>query len=149
MKMYRQYMKIALEEARTAYQEGEVPVGAVVVKGNKIISKAHNMTESLGDATAHAEILALREAGKVLGGWRLNGCTMVITLEPCSMCAGAIVEARLDRLVIGAFDFKAGAAGSVYNIVQDKRFNHQVKVIYGVLQEECAGLLKEFFKHKR
>ncbi len=147
--MYEEYMKLALEEARIAFQEGEVPVGAVIVKEGKLISKAHNMTETLGDATAHAEILAIREAGRVLGGWRLNGCTMAVTMEPCPMCAGAIVEARLDRLVTGAFDFKSGAAGSVYNIVQDKRLNHRVQVIYGVLQDECTNLLKSFFMDKR
>ncbi|MBA1335644.1 MAG: tRNA-specific adenosine-34 deaminase [Firmicutes bacterium] len=147
--MYENFMKVALEEARTAFQKGEVPVGAVIIKEDRIIAKAHNRVESLNDATAHAEVLAIREAGKELGGWRLEDCTMVVTLEPCSMCAGAMVEARLKKLVVGAFDFKAGAAGSVYNIVQDKRLNHRLEVVYGVLQDECSELLREFFRARR
>ena len=107
------------------------------------------MTETLYDASAHAEIYAIREAGKILRGWRLNDCTMFVTLEPCAMCAGAIVEARIDKLVIGAYDYKSGAAGTVYNIVQDKRLNHYVKVIYGVLQDDCSALLKNFFEQRR
>lgn len=148
-KVYENFMQVALEEARTAFQKGEVPVGAVIIKEDKVIAKAHNMVESLNDATAHAEILAIREAGKELKGWRLEDCTMVVTLEPCSMCAGAMVEARLKKLVVGAFDFKAGAAGSLYNIVQDKRLNHRLEVVYGVLQDECSELLREFFRNKR
>lgn len=147
--MYEDYMRVALEEARTAFRQGEVPVGAVIVKEGRIISKAHNLIETLSDATAHAEILAIRKAGQKMKGWRLEGCTLAVTLEPCPMCAGAIVEARIKKLVIGAFDFKAGAAGSVYNIVQDRRFNHRVEVLYGVLQDECSELLKEFFRDKR
>lgn len=147
--MYEDYMRVALEEARTAFRQGEVPVGAVIVKEGRIISKAHNLIETLSDATAHAEILAIRKAGQKMKGWRLEGCTLAVTLEPCPMCAGAIVEARIKKLVIGAFDFKTGAAGSVYNIVQDRRFNHRVEVLYGVLQDECSELLKEFFRDKR
>jgi tRNA(adenine34) deaminase len=147
--VYEDYMRVALEEARTAFRQGEVPVGAVIVKEGRIISKAHNLIETLSDATAHAEILAIRKAGQKMKGWRLEGCTLAVTLEPCPMCAGAIVEARIKKLVIGAFDFKAGAAGSVYNIVQDRRFNHRVEVLYGVLQDECSELLKEFFRDKR
>ncbi len=147
--MYSKFMELALQEARTAFAKGEVPVGAVIVKGGEVISTAHNLVETLKDATAHAEMLAIREAGSRLGGWRLKGCTMAVTLEPCPMCAGAILQARLDTLVIGALDFEAGAAGSVYNIVQDRRLNHNVKVIYGVMQGESAELLKEFFKQKR
>jgi tRNA(adenine34) deaminase len=147
--VYEDYMRVALEEARTAFRQGEVPVGAVIVKEGRIISKAHNLIETLSDATAHAEILAIRKAGQKMKGWRLEGCTLAVTLEPCPMCAGAIVEARIKKLVIGAFDFKTGAAGSVYNIVQDRRFNHRVEVLYGVLQDECSELLKEFFRDKR
>ncbi|MDD3298331.1 MAG: tRNA adenosine(34) deaminase TadA [Bacillota bacterium] len=147
--MYSSYMELALQEARTAFEKGEVPVGAVIVKDRHILSTAHNLTETLKDPTAHAEILAIRKACERLGGWRLEDCAMVVTLEPCPMCAGAIVQARLDGLVIGAFDFKAGAAGSVYNIVQDRRLNHRVRVVYGVMQEECSELLKRFFYEKR
>lgn len=147
--MHEELMRLALKEAYTAFGKGEVPVGAVIIKDGKVIARAHNLVETTKDATAHAEILAIRKAGQALGNWRLNGCTMAVTLEPCPMCAGAVVEARLDCLVIGAFDFKAGAAGSVYNIVQDRRLNHRVRVIYGVLQEECESILKEFFRRKR
>jgi tRNA(adenine34) deaminase len=147
--VYSKYMELALEEARTAFAKGEVPVGAVIVKGDRVLSRAHNLTETLGDATAHAEVLAIGAACRGLGGWRLEGCTMAVTLEPCPMCAGAIVQARLDTVVVGAFDFKAGAAGSVYNIVQDRRLNHRAKVVYGVMQEECSELLKRFFQQKR
>jgi tRNA(adenine34) deaminase len=142
-------MKLALQEARTAFGKGEVPVGAVIVRGQEVLSSAHNLTETLKDATAHAEILAIGEACRRLGGWRLEGCTMLVTLEPCPMCAGAIVQARLDTVVIGAFDFNAGAAGSVYNIVRDKRLNHRARVVYGVMQEECSELLRQFFREKR
>ncbi len=147
--MHAKYMELALLEAHTAFKKGEVPVGAVIVKGEEILSRAHNLTETLKDATAHAEIIAIREACRRLGGWRLEGCTMVVTLEPCAMCAGAIVQARLDYVVIGAFDFNAGAAGSVYNIVQDKRLNHRAKVVYGVMQDQCSELLKQFFQGRR
>lgn len=147
--MYTRYMKLALQEARTAFAKGEVPVGAVIIRDGKAIAAAHNLTETRGDATAHAEMLAIRKACQRLGGWRLEGCTMAATLEPCPMCAGAIVQARLDCIVIGAFDFRAGAAGSVYNIVQDKRLNHSTRVIYGVMQQECSELLKKFFQQRR
>ncbi len=147
--MHARHMELALEEARTAFAKGEVPVGAVIVRDEKIISRAHNLIETMKDATAHAEILAIRKACQRLGGWRLEGCTMAVTLEPCPMCAGAIVQARLDCVVIGAFDFNAGAAGSVYNIVRDKRLNHSARVVYGVMQEECSELLKKFFRERR
>jgi tRNA(adenine34) deaminase len=143
------YMSLALEEARTAFLQGEVPVGAVIVKEGSVLSRAHNMTEELNDPTAHAEVLALRWAGEAIGDWRLKECTMYVTLEPCVMCAGAIAAARIDQLVIGAFDYKAGAAGSVYNVVQDVGLGHRVRVVYGILQQECELLLKEFFKNRR
>jgi tRNA(adenine34) deaminase len=147
--IYDRYMSMALEEARTAFMQGEVPVGAVIVREGSVLSRAHNMTEALNDPTAHAEVLALRKAGEALGDWRLNECTMFVTLEPCVMCAGAIAEARISQLVIGAFDYKAGAAGSVYNVVQDVGLGHRVRVVYGILQQECELLLKEFFKNRR
>jgi tRNA(adenine34) deaminase len=143
------YMSLALEEARTAFLQGEVPVGAVIVKEGSVLSRAHNMTEELNDPTAHAEVLALRWAGEAIGDWRLKECTMYVTLEPCVMCAGAIAAARIDQLVIGAFDYKAGAAGSVYNVVQDIGLGHRVRVVYGILQQECERLLKEFFQNRR
>ncbi len=143
------YMEIALAQAQDAYLHGEVPVGAVLVKGGKVIAACKNRCEELKDPTAHAEILALREAGQALGGWRLPGCTLYVTLEPCPMCAGALVQARLERLVYGAADPKGGACGTLYNIVQDKRLNHRLTVTCGVLEKECATLLRDFFQSRR
>lgn len=145
----RKYMNAALEEAKKACAAGEIPIGAVIVKDNKIISRAHNETESLKDPTAHAEMRAIRRAAKVLGGWRLTGCEMFVTAEPCSMCAGAIVWARIEKLYIGTMDPKSGACGSVFNIPQEKKLNHFVKIETGLMQEECSRLMKDFFKQLR
>ena len=142
-------MNAALEEAKKACAAGEIPIGAVIVKDNKIISRAHNETESLKDPTAHAEMRAIRRAAKVLGGWRLTGCEMFVTAEPCSMCAGAIVWARIEKLYIGTMDPKSGACGSVFNIPQEKKLNHFVKIETGLMQEECSRLMKDFFKQLR
>lgn len=139
----------ALKEARKAFDIDEVPVGAVIVKDGSIIARAYNTREMSQDATAHAEILAIKKACEAMGSWRLIGCTLYVTLEPCPMCAGAIILARLDRVVFGAWDPKAGAAGSVVNLFEVERFNHHPEVISGVLAEECGALLKEFFRQKR
>ncbi|GAA2391860.1 tRNA adenosine(34) deaminase TadA [Streptomyces coeruleofuscus] len=141
-------MRLALDEAAEAVRGGDVPVGAVVLApdGTTVLAAGHNEREAGGDPTAHAEVLALRRAAAVLGRWRLAGCTLVVTLEPCTMCAGAIQQSRVDRLVYGARDDKAGAAGSLWDLVRDRRLNHRPEVIEGVLAGECAGLLTEFFR---
>jgi len=151
-----EYMKIAIEEAKKAASEDEVPVGAIVVflpagrhGGGDIIAKARNECESRQDPTAHAEILAIQKAAKKLGSWRLYGCKMYVTKEPCPMCAGAIFQARIDELIYGAADVKAGAAGTLYNITNDERLNHQTAVTFGICEEECRKLLQDFFKKKR
>ena len=146
---HEDWMDHALAFARKAAELDEVPVGAVFVYENRIVAVAHNERESGRDPTAHAEILALKRASQALGRWRLSGGTLYVTLEPCPMCAGALVNARVDRLVYGASDPKAGAVGSLYNIVQDERLNHQIEVIGGVSKEECAKLLTAFFRAKR
>lgn len=143
------YMTEALIEAKKAAALGEIPVGAIVEKGGVIIGRGHNRTESDKDPTCHAEMLALRQAAQALGGWRLSGCRLYVTAEPCPMCAGAIVLARIQTLFIGTMDPKTGACGSLYNIPQDSRLNHAVDIQTGILQEECAGILKEFFRHLR
>lgn len=142
-------MREAIQEANEAARKGEVPIGAVIVINDQIIAKAHNLREITGDPTAHAEVLVIREAAKVKRHWRLLGATLYTTLEPCPMCAGAMVMARITRLVYGASDPKAGAAGSIMNIVQDLRLNHRLDVTGGVMETECGELLKEFFKEKR
>ena len=142
-------MELALEDARLALGWGDVPIGAVVVRGHEVLSAAGNERERAADPTAHAEILALRGAAAAAGSWRLDGCTMYVTLEPCAMCAGAIVLARLDRLVLGAPDPKAGFAGSLGNLVQDPRLNHAVSITAGVLAEECGDVLRRFFRDRR
>jgi len=144
-----EFMHIALAEARMAAESGEVPVGAVIVRGGEVIAVAGNEREEKKDPTAHAEILAIRLAARKLGGWRLFGCTIYVTVEPCPMCAGAIYQSRIDRLVYGAPDDKAGAAGTLMNIVQDERLNHRVEVTGGVLAGESAAILKEFFLSRR
>lgn len=145
----RRWMKQALREAEHAFNAGEVPVGAVVVWGEEIVGRGHNMVEQLNDPTAHAEIIAVTAACETLGQKFLNGCTLYVTLEPCPMCAGAIVWARLDRLVFGAFDAKAGSASTLYNIPQDARLNHQVEVVSGLESEQAAALLRDFFRQRR
>lgn len=143
------FMKIALEEAKKAAQIDEVPVGAVIVRDGIIISQAHNMREIAKDATAHAEMIAIKKACEALGGWRLIGCEMYVTLEPCLMCSGAILQARIEKLYIGTMDPKAGAAGSVINVFEDYWFHHRCEIEKGVLREECSSILKYFFKKKR
>jgi len=143
------FMREALKEAGYAFEDGEVPVGAVIVHQGRVIGRAHNQGECLKDPTAHAEMIAITQAAAALDRWRLTGCTLYVTLEPCTMCAGAIVLARIDRLVYGAADPKAGACGSLMNIVQDPRLNHRVEVIGGVLAEESSALLREFFHQRR
>ena len=143
------FMKQALAEAKKAGTEGEIPIGAVIVRNGEIIAAARNMREKENDATSHAEIIAIREAGKKIGSWRLSECDMYVTLEPCPMCAGALIQSRIRTLYYGASDPKAGAAGSVVNLLSIKDFNHKVDVIAGILEDECASLLKEFFKDLR
>ena len=142
-------MKEALAEAKKAAAAGEVPVGAVIVKDGEIVGRGHNETETAKDPTAHAEMIAIRQAAKNLGGWRLTDCTMYVTTEPCSMCAGAIVWSRISRLFIGTMDPKSGACGSVFNIPQESRLNHFVEIETGLMQEECSSLMKSFFKELR
>jgi tRNA(adenine34) deaminase len=142
-------MRLALEEARAAGAGGDVPVGAVIVRGDEILARAGNAREREQDPTAHAEILALRQASRAIGSWHLEGCALVVTLEPCAMCAGAVVLARLDRLVFGASDPKAGFAGSLGDLVRDGRLNHEVDVTVGVLAEECGEILRAFFAERR
>ena len=143
------FMKEALLEARKAYRLGEVPVGAILVKEGLIVSRGYNQKETFGDPTSHAEILTLKGAGLQLGHWRLSGTTLYVTLEPCPMCAGALVQARVDRLVYGTEDPKTGAVKSIYCITTDDRLNHSLEVTGGVMEEACSSLLKEFFKNRR
>jgi tRNA(adenine34) deaminase len=142
-------MRAAIQQARRAEQAGDVPIGAVVARGGEIIAAAHNRRIIDADPTAHAEMLALRLAAAALGDWRLVGCTLAVTLEPCCMCAGAMVLARIDRLVYGAADPKAGAVDTLYRICSDRRLNHQVEVVAGVLADECGRMLEEFFRRQR
>ena len=143
-------MRLALQEARAALATQDVPVGAVVLSpAGEVIGRGRNAREATGDPTAHAEVLALRAAATAAGSWRLDGCTLVVTLEPCTMCAGALVLARVPRVVFGAWDAKAGAAGSVRDVVRDSRLNHVVEVLGGVLEAECAAVLREFFEARR
>lgn len=143
------YMKEALKEAVKAYNKGEIPVGAVIVKDDKIIARAHNQKEEKKDTTKHAEILAIQKASKKLDAWRLQDCEMYVTLEPCSMCAGALIQARVKKVIIGTMDEKTGACGSVLNLLGDYKFNHKVEVETGILKENCEKLLKDFFKTLR
>lgn len=142
-------MRAALEEARSAAASGDVPVGAIVVQGDVILSRAANRTVRDQDPTAHAELLAIRAASTALGSWRLDGCTLYVTLEPCAMCAGAIVLGRVSRVVIGAWDPKAGMAGSVGDLLRHPRLNHRPEVAGGVLEDECGALLRDFFTARR
>lgn len=144
-----QYMRIAIDQAKIAQENGDVPIGAVIVHNGQVIAKAYNQREQLQDPTAHAEIIALTQAAAALENWHLHGCTMYVTLEPCCMCAGALVLARIDRLVYGCADPKTGACGSLYNIVQDERLNHRLEVASGVLADECSQLLQKFFENRR
>ena len=143
------FMKEALKEAEKAYKKLEVPVGAIIVKDGKIIARAHNQKESKTDTTKHAEILAIQKASKKLKSWRLIDCEMYVTLEPCTMCAGAIIHSRIKKVYIGAMDEKTGAVGSVLNLFEDYKFNHKPEVEKGILKEDCESLLKQFFKELR
>ncbi|MDD4189123.1 MAG: tRNA adenosine(34) deaminase TadA [Eubacteriales bacterium] len=146
---YEYYMRSALAEAKMAFADGESPIGAVIVLDGEIIASAHNMRETKNDATSHAEITAIRKAGKKLGSWRLENCDIYVTLEPCAMCAGAIIQSRIRTLCYGAADPKAGAAGSVIDLLGDKIFNHKVEVVSGILETESAEILKQFFRRLR
>lgn len=147
--MDKKFMQEAINEALKAYELREIPIGAVIVRNGEIVGRGYNLKETLKDATLHAEISAIKDACKNLGGWRLPGCTMYVTLEPCAMCAGALVNARVERLVIGTKDYKTGACGSVLNIVQMENLNHQIEVEFGVLENECTNMLKQFFVELR
>ena len=147
--MEEKFMKEALKEAKKAYDKLEVPVGCVIVKDGKIISRAHNLKETKFDTTKHAEILAIQKASKKLNSWRLENCEMYVTLEPCSMCAGALIQSRIKKVYIGTMDYKTGACGSVLNLLKDFKFNHIVEVEDGVMQQECEEILKNFFKELR
>lgn len=143
------FMEEALKEADKALSIGEVPVGAVIEKDGVIIGRGHNLTETTKDPTAHAEIIAIKEAANTLGGWRLLGCQMYVTTEPCSMCAGATVLARIKKVYIGTMDYKTGACGSLMNILQDERLNHYVQIETGIMQRQCEEIMKTFFKKLR
>ena len=143
------YMKLALEQAEAAAAADEAPIGAVIVQGSRVLATARNEREALRDPTAHAEMIAITQAAAALGNWRLEGCTLYVTLEPCPMCAGAIVQARIPRVVYGAVDPKAGAVKSLYRLLEDSRLNHRCEVVEGVLAEQCGLILSEFFKRKR
>ena len=143
------FMRMAIDAAGIAGENGDVPIGTVIVYQNNIIAKAYNQREQLQDPTAHAEIIALTQAAAALQNWHLNGCTMYVTLEPCPMCAGALVLSRMDRLVYGCDDPKTGACKSLYNIVQDERLNHRLEITSGVLAEECGAQLQNFFEKRR
>ncbi|MCW2543774.1 MAG: CMP/dCMP deaminase zinc-binding protein [Frankiales bacterium] len=149
MTSYDAVMQLALAEAARALEAGDVPVGAVVLRDDEVLARAFNERELTGDPTAHAEVLALRRASVALGSWRLDGCTLVVTLEPCTMCAGAAVLARVDRVVYGAVDDKAGAAGSLWDVLRDRRLNHRPEVVSGVLAAESSALLLDFFAGQR
>ncbi|HEX2190094.1 MAG TPA: tRNA adenosine(34) deaminase TadA [Longimicrobiaceae bacterium] len=143
------WMRLALEEAAAAEARGEVPVGAVVVRGGELVAAGHNLTHTLQDPSAHAEMVAIRRAAEATGHWRLLDCTLYVTLEPCAMCSGAIVLARIPRLVYGAADPKAGMSGSLGNLVQHPKLNHRVELVTGVLERECADVLRAFFRARR
>jgi tRNA(adenine34) deaminase len=147
--MDTKYMKEAIKEAKKAAKIGEVPIGCVIVYDNKIIARGYNKRNTKKTTLAHAELTAIQKASKVLGDWRLEDCTMYVTLEPCQMCSGAIVQARIKEVVVGTMNPKAGCAGSILNILQMKEFNHQVELITGVMEEECAVVLQDFFKDLR
>lgn len=144
-----EYMREALVEARKAYDMGEIPIGAVLVHEGKIISRHHNRREMDHDATAHAEVLVIREANALLERWRLTGCTLYVTIEPCPMCAGAIINSRIDRVVYGSSDYKGGAVESLFNVLSHPNLNHEPQVLAGVLQDECSQMMKDFFKERR
>ena len=147
--MHHRFMHLALQEALLAQQEDEVPVGAVIVNDGRVIATAHNQRQQLRDPTAHAEMIAITQAAEAMGGWRLDACTLYVTLEPCAMCAGAILQARVPLVVYGASDPKAGAVASLLHLLEDSRMNHQSQVIGGVLAEPCGEILTRFFQQQR
>ena len=149
MEQKEKFMNEALKEAKKAYKKLEIPVGAIIVKDGEVIARAHNVKEEKNDTTKHAEIIAIQKASKKLESWRLNNCEMYVTLEPCAMCAGAIIQARLKKVYIGTMDEKTGACGSVLNLLQDYKFNHSVELETGILKEESEKILKDFFKELR
>ena len=149
MEEKNKFMKQALKEAKKAYEKLEVPVGAVIVKDGKIIARAHNLKETKTDTTKHAEILAIQKASRKLKSWRLLDCDMYVTLEPCSMCAGAMINSRIRKIYIGTQDAKTGAVGSVFNLFNDYTFNHKVEAETGILKDECESILQQFFKELR
>jgi len=149
MKEHIKFMRQAIKQAEKAYEKEEAPIGCVIVYENKIIARGYNRRNTDKNVLAHAELIAIKKACKKLGDWRLEGCKMYITLEPCQMCAGAIVQSRIDEIIIGSMSPKAGCAGSVINILQMKQFNHQVEITKGILEEECTSLLSRFFKEIR
>lgn len=142
-------MRLALEEAEAAFKESEIPVGAILVKENRVIATAHNTKEAETDPAAHAELIVLREGASEIGNWRLTDTTLYVTKEPCIMCAGAMINARLGKLIYGCRDTKAGGVDSLYNILSDKRLNHQLEVVSRILEDECAEILKKFFEMRR
>lgn len=147
--MDKRYMELAIQEAKKAEAIGEVPIGAIIVYENEVIAKGYNKRETSQSSLSHAELEAIRIANQMLNSWRLEGCTMYVTLEPCPMCAGALIQSRIDRVVFGAFDPKAGCGGTLMNLLDDERFNHQVELASGILQEKCSLLLKNFFQNIR
>ena len=147
--MHEHFIRLALEEAQRAYDEDEAPIGAVIVHQDRVIASAHNQREQLNDPTAHAEMIAITQAAEALRSWRLENCILYVTLEPCPMCAGAIVQARVPLVVYGAADPKAGACDTLYHIVSDPRLNHRARLVAGVLADRCAFVLSEFFARKR
>lgn len=147
--MDERFMQIAIEEAKKAREINEVPIGAVIVYHDEVIATGYNLRETTQTTLSHAELLAIQEANKKIGSWRLEDCTLYVTLEPCPMCAGAIVQSRIRRVVFGAFDPKAGCGGTLMNLLEDERFNHQAELISGVLETECSALLTDFFKELR
>mgnify|MGYP006280945507 FL=1 len=149
MKTDKQYMELALQEAQKALEMDEVPIGAIVICDGKIVGRGYNLKEELQDPTAHAEMIAIREASQNMGSWRLPECELYVTLEPCPMCIGAMIQARIKRLVYGASDEKGGATGSLYNLAEDERFNHQIEVVSGVLADKSSKMLKDFFRSLR
>ena len=149
MEKYIKYMEMALEEARLAEQVDEVPIGCVIIKDDKVIAKAHNLRETSNDPLGHAETLAIKKASKVLGDWQLVNCELYVTIEPCIMCAGAIIQSRISKVIYGAPDLKGGAFGSSINVLEANNINHRPEVVSGILEKECTELIKNYFKSKR
>lgn len=147
--MHEYFMEIALKEAKKAYNKEEVPIGAVITLDNQVIAKAHNLRETSKIATAHAELLAINKACKEIGDWRLTDCNLYVTIEPCPMCAGAIILSRIEKVIIGAMDYKSGACGSVINLLENNKLNHQAEIIIEVLEYECSEIMKSFFQKLR